>query len=104
MIESQRWLGIKKGGVLKGHGIIKGDLFNQGTLALNVDKPLQVQGSVNLSGKLELLKTATINNAGSYTVLQANSIAGGFVNDEVSIGGKSFSVFYNPTSVTVKAM
>lgn len=103
MIESQRWLGIKKGGVLKGHGIIKGDLFNQGTLALHVDKPLQVQGSVNLSGKLELLKTATINNAGSYTVLQANSIAGGFVNDEVSIGGKSFSVFYNPTSVTVKA-
>jgi adhesin HecA-like repeat protein len=103
MIESQRWLGIKKGGVLKGHGIIKGDLFNQGTLALHVDKPLQVQGSVNLSGKLELLKTATINNAGSYIVLQANSIAGGFVNDEVSIGGKSFSVFYNPTSVTVKA-
>ena len=45
MIESQRWLGIKKGGVLKGHGIIKGDLFNQGTLALHVDKPLQVQGS-----------------------------------------------------------
>ncbi len=103
MIESQRWLEIKKGGVLKGYGIVKGNLYNQGTFALQMDKPLQVDGTVNLSGRLELLKTGTINNGESYTVLQANSIAGGFVNDEVSIGGKSFSVFYTPTSVTVKA-
>ena len=104
MIGSHRWLGIKKGGVLKGHGTIKGDLYNQGTLALQMDKPLQVDGSVHLSGRLELLKTDTINNGESYTVLQANTISGGFENDEVSIGSKSFSVFYTPTSVTVKAM
>ena len=103
MIGSDRWLEIKKGGVLKGHGMIKGDLYNQGTFALQMDKPIQVDGSVNLSGRLELLKTGTINNGESYTVLQANSVSGGFENDEVSIGGKSFSVFYTPTSVTVKA-
>ena len=103
MIESHRWLGIKKGGVLKGHGMIKGDLYNQGTLALQMDKPLQVDGFVNLSGRLEILKTSTTHHGESYTVLQANSISGGFVNDEVSIGSKSFSVFYTPTSVTVKA-
>jgi hypothetical protein len=103
MIGSDRWLEIKKGGVLKGHGMIKGDLYNQGTFALQMDKPIQIDGSVNLSGRLELLKTGTINNGKSYTVLQANSVSGGFVNDEVSIGGKSFSVFYTPTSVAVKA-
>jgi len=103
MIGSDRWLEIKKGGVLKGHGMIKGDLYNQGTFVLQMDKPMQVAGSVHLSGRLELLKTGTINNGKSYTVLQANSISGGFENDEVSIGGKSFSVFYTPTSVTVKA-
>jgi len=103
MIGSDRWLEIKKGGVLKGHGIIKGDLYNQGTFSLQMDKPIQVDGSVNLSGKLDILKTGGINNGESYTVLQANSISGGFVNDEVFIGGEIFSVFYTPTSVTVKA-
>ena len=102
-IGTHRWIEIEKGGVLKGQGMIKGDLFNQGTIALQIDKPLQVDGSVNLSGKLDILKTGVINNGESYTVLQANSISGGFINDEVSIGGESFSVFYTPTSVTVKA-
>ncbi|MBT7404785.1 MAG: sulfatase-like hydrolase/transferase [Opitutae bacterium] len=102
-IGTHRWIEIEKGGVLKGHGIIKGDLYNQGTISLQMDKPLQVDGSVNLSGKLDILKTGGINNGESYTVLQANSISGGFVNDEVSIGGEIFSVFYTPTSVTVKA-
>jgi hypothetical protein len=83
--------------------MVKGDLYNQGTFVLQMDKPMQVAGSVHLSGRLELLKTGTINNGKSYTVLQANSVSGGFVNDEVSIGGKSFSVFYTPTSVAVKA-
>ena len=102
-IGTHRWIEIEKGGVLKGHGIIKGDLYNQGTISLQMDKPLQVDGSVNLSGKLDISKTGGINNGESYTVLQANSISGGFVNDEVSIGGEIFSVFYTPTSVTVKA-
>ena len=102
-IGTHRWIEIEKGGVLKGHGIIKGDLYNQGTISLQMDKPLQVDGSVNLSGKLDISKTGEINNGESYTVLQANSISGGFVNDEVSIGGEIFSVFYTPTSVTVKA-
>ena len=102
-IGTHRWIEIEKGGVFKGHGMIKGDLFNQGTIALQMDKPLQVDGSVNLSGKLDILKTGVINNGESYTVLQANSISGGFANDEVSIGGESFSVFYTPTSVSVKA-
>jgi hypothetical protein len=52
---------------------------------------------------LDISKTGGINNGESYTVLQANSSSGGFVNDEVSIGGEIFSVFYTPTSVTVKA-
>jgi arylsulfatase A-like enzyme len=102
-IGTHRWIEIEKGGVLKGHGIIKGDFYNQGTISLQMDKPLQVDGSVNLSGKLDISKTGGINNGESYTVLQANSISGGFVNDEVSIGGEIFSVFYTPTSVTVKA-
>ena len=102
-IGTHRWIEIEKGGVLKGHGIIKGDLYNQGTISLQMDKPLQVDGSVNLSGKLDISKTGGINNGESYTVLQANSISGGFVNDEVFIGGEIFSVFYTPTSVTVKA-
>ena len=102
-IGTHRWIEIEKGGVLKGHGIIKGDLYNQGTISLQMDKPLQVDGSVNLSGKLDISKTGGINNGESYTVLQANSISGGFVNDEVSIGGEIFSVFCTPTSVTVKA-
>ena len=102
-IGTHRWIEIEKGGVLKGHGIIKGDLYNQGTIALQMDKPIQVAGSVNLSGKLDISKTGGINNGESYTVLQANSISGGFVNDEVFIGGEIFSVFYTPTSVTVKA-
>ena len=102
-IGTHRWIEIEKGGVLKGQGMIKGDLFNQGTIALQIDKPLQVDGSVNLSGKLDILKTGVINDGKSYTVLKANLISGGFVNDEVSIGGQSFSVFYTPTSVTVKA-
>lgn len=102
-IGTHRWIEIEKGGVLKGHGIIKGDLYNQGTISLQMDKPLKVDGSVNLSGKLDISKTGGINNGESYTVLQANSISGGFVNDEVSIGGEIFSVFYTPTSVTVKA-
>jgi arylsulfatase A-like enzyme len=102
-IGTHRWIEIEKGGVLKGHGIIKGDLYNQGTISLQMDKPLQVDGSVNLSGKLDISKTGGINNGESYTVLQANSISGGFVNDEVSIGGEIFSVFYTPASVTVKA-
>jgi hypothetical protein len=102
-IGTHRWIEIEKGGVLKGHGIIKGDLYNQGTISLQMDKPLQVDGSVNLSGKLDISKTGGINNGESYTVLQANSISGGFVNDEVFIGGEIFSVFYTPTSVTMKA-
>ena len=102
-IGTHRWIEIEKGGVLKGHGIIKGDLYNQGTISLQMDKPLQVDGSVNLSGKLDISKTGGINNGESYTVLQANSISGGFVNDEVSLVGEIFSVFYTPTSVTVKA-
>jgi arylsulfatase A-like enzyme len=102
-IGTHRWIEIEKGGVLKGHGIIKGDFYNQGTISLQMDKPLQVDGSVNLSGKLDISKTGGINNGESYTVLQANSISGGFVNDEVFIGGEIFSVFYTPTSVTVKA-
>ena len=102
-IGTHRWIEIEKGGVLKGHGIIKGDFYNQGTISLQMDKPLQVDGSVNLSGKLDISKTGGINNGESYTVLQANSISGGFVNDEVSIGGEIFSVCYTPTSVTVKA-
>jgi hypothetical protein len=39
----------------------------------------------------------------SLTVIKANLISGGFKNNEVLIGGKLFSIFYTPTSVTVKA-
>jgi hypothetical protein len=30
-------------------------------------------------------------------------ISGGFANNEVSLDGKSYAIFYNPTSVTVTA-
>ena len=103
MVESVRWVDVQSGARLDGYGIVKADLFSHGTLSLSAIKPLVVQGVAYLSGELKLTDIPSGKMGKSLTVLKANSIAGGFSNNEVSIGGKNFSVFYTPTSVTVEA-
>ena len=103
MVESLRWVDVQLGGTLAGHGTVKADLFSKGTLALNLDKPLVVHGAVNLSGKLSLSGAGKVNGGESITVLQAKSISGGFANNDVLLDGKSYSIFYTPTEISVRA-
>ncbi len=102
-IESMRWVDVQSGGTLSGHGIVKADLFCNGTLALNLDEPLVVDGAVKLSGKLDFADSEKVKNGQSSTVLKAKSISGRFANRKVSLAGKSYSISYTPTSVTVTA-
>jgi len=102
-VESLRWVDVQSGGTLAGHGTVNADLFSKGTLALSLDKPLVVKGAVKLSGKLSLSGLSKVKSGGSITVLQGKLISGGFANNEVSLDGKSYAIFYNPTSVTVTA-
>jgi hypothetical protein len=103
MVESVRWVDVQSGARFDGYGIVKADFFSHGTLSLSAIKPLVVQGVAYLSGELKLTDIPSGKMGKSLTVLKANLIAGGFSNNEVSIGGKNFSVFYTPTSVTVEA-
>ena len=103
MVESLRWVDVQLGGTLAGHGTVKADLFSKGTLALNLDKPLVVDGAVNLSGKLSLSGAGKVNGGESITVLRAKSISGGFANNDVLLDGKSYSIFYTPTKISVRA-
>ena len=102
-IESMRWVDVQSGGTLSGHGIVKADLFCKGTLALNLDKPLVVDGAVKLSGKLNFADSVKVKHGQNATVLKAKSISGRFANQKVSLAGKSYSIAYTPTSVTVTA-
>ena len=102
-IESLRWLDVQSEGTLAGHGTVNADLFSKGMLALSLVKPLVVKGVVKLSGKLSLSGLSKVKSGGSITVLQGKLISGGFANNEVSLDGKSYAIFYNPTSVTVTA-
>jgi arylsulfatase A len=102
-VESLRWVDVQSGGTLAGHGTVNADLFSKGTLVLSLDKPLVVKGAVKLSGKLSLSGLSKVKSGGSITVLQGKLISGGFANNEVSLDGKSYAIFYNPTSVTVTA-
>ena len=96
-----RWVDVQSGGTLSGHGIVKADLFCKGTLALNLDKPLVVDGAVKLSGKLNFADSVKVKHGQNATVLKAKSISGRFANQKVSLAGKSYSIAYTPTSVTV---
>ena len=94
--------GRSVGGTLSGHGIVKADLL-QRHLALNLDKPMVVDGAVKLSGKLNFADSVKVKHAKNATVLKAKSISGRFANRKVSLAGKSYSISYTPTSVTVTA-
>ena len=94
---------VQSGGTLSGHGTVKADLFCKGTLSLNLDKPLVVQGAVKLSGKLSFAEAVKVKRGQSVTALKAKSISGRFENDKVSLAGKSYSIAYTATSVTVTA-
>ena len=102
-VESLRWVDVQSGGTLAGHGTVKADLFSKGTLALNLEKPLVVQGTVKLSGKLSLSGVGKVKSGESITVLKAKLISGGFANNDALLDGKSYSIFYAPTSITVRA-
>jgi hypothetical protein len=102
-VESLRWVDVQSEGTLAGHGTVNADLSSKGTLVLSLDKPLVVKGTVKLSGKLSLSGLSKVKSGGSITVLQGKLISGGFANNEVSLDGKSYAIFYNPTSVTVTA-
>jgi hypothetical protein len=100
-IESLRWVDVQSGGTLAGHGTVNADLFSKGTLALSLDKPLVVKGTVKLSGQLSIADAVKVKRGQSVTALKAKSISGRFENDKVSLAGKSYSIAYTATSVTV---
>ena len=102
-VESLRWVDVQSGGTLAGHGTVKADLFSKGTLALNLEKPLVVQGTVKLSGKLRLTGVGKVKSGESITVLKAKLISGGFANNDALLDGKSYSIFYTPTEISVRA-
>ena len=68
---------------------------------MNLDKPLVVDGAVKLSGKLNFADSVKVKHGPNATVLKAKSISGRFANQKVSLAGKSYSIAYTPTSVTV---
>jgi len=102
-VESLRWVEVQSGGTLGGRGIVKADLFCKGTLALNLDNPLVVDGAVQLSGKLSLVDAVKLKHGQNATVLKAKSISGRFKNDKVSLAAQNYSIAYTPTSVIVTA-
>ena len=102
-VESLRWVDVQSGGTLAGHGTVKADLFSKGTLALNLGKPLVVQGAAKLSGKLSLTGAGKVKSGESITVLRAKSISGGFANNDALLDGKNYSIFYTPTEISVRA-
>lgn len=101
-IESLRWVDVQSGGTLAGHGTVSADLYSAGTLALNLDAPLIVNGSVMLSGKLSLSGLSKVKSGKNITLLKAKSISGGFVDNDTILDGKSYSIFYTPTAITVR--
>ena len=101
-IESLRWVDVQVGGTLVGHGTVNGDLYSRGTLAINLKEPLIVNGSVKLSGKLSLSGLSKVKSGENITLLKAKSITGGFVDNEVKLDGKSYSIFYTPTTIAVR--
>ena len=101
-IESARWIDIQYGGSFEGYGKVKADLFTKGTLYLSAKKSLVVEGNACLSGELKLIELPLKQTQKILTLLSANSISGTFVNNEVTVSGKTFSLFYSPTEVTLK--
>jgi hypothetical protein len=102
-VESLRWVDVQPGGTLTGHGAVNAALYSKGTLALNLNKPLVVEGAAKLSGKLSLTDAGTAKKGQSATALKAKSISGRFDNDKISLAGKTYSIGYTATSVTVTA-
>ena len=102
-VSSLRWLDIQAGGALIGHGTVNAALYSNGTLSLSLGKPLVVDGPAQLSGKLSLAEVGKARSGESLTVLKAESISGRFDNDRISLAGKSYSIAYTATSVTVTA-
>tara|TARA_B100000674_G_scaffold112092_1_gene83422 strand:+ start:19189 stop:21366 length:2178 start_codon:yes stop_codon:yes gene_type:complete len=102
-IKSMRWVDVKPGGTLAGHGTVIADLFSQGTLALSLEEPLFVEGAVKLSGKLSLSGVGKVKSGKSISVLKAKSISGGFSNNDALVDGKKYAIFYTPTGISVRA-
>jgi hypothetical protein len=102
-VESLRWVDVQSGGTLAGHGTVNADLFSKGTLSLSLNKPLVVEGAAKLSGKLSLSGAGKVKSGESITVLKAKLISGGFANNDALLDGKSYSIFYTPTEISVRA-
>ena len=103
-VSSLRWLEVQSGGTLTGHGSVNASLYANGTLALSLGKPLVVEGTAKLSGKLSLADSGKVKSGQSLTVLKATSISGRFANKEVFLkDGRNYSIAYTPTAVTLTA-
>ena len=95
-LESMRWVEVNKGGTLKGNGHVNTNLYLQGTLTVN-SEGITISEKAVLSGTLMIDPNSEIK-AGQI-ILKAKSIHGKFINDSVSLNGKSFKIQYNQTSV-----
>ena len=102
-LESLRWVDVREGGTLAGHGAIHADLYARGALLLRPDKPLVVEGAAKLSGTLALAPAGKGFSGPEHTILQANSISGKFENNEVTLGGTLYAIKYSATQVTISA-
>ena len=89
-LATMRWVDILDGASLKGHGRIVGNLSTRGTLDL--DKSLEVTGSVLLGGKL------VVSNPQPGPILTGASISGRFSN--ATVGG--LDIVYGKRAVSLR--
>ncbi|MBT3666331.1 MAG: sulfatase-like hydrolase/transferase [Opitutae bacterium] len=102
-VESTRWVDNKKGGTLSGYGRIKSSLYNAGKMILEVHEPFVVDGSVYLSGKLEIKQTYQSKKKDKISLIKGNAFVGEFENNELLVGGKPYAIKYSQREVYLVA-
>ncbi|MGI9242584.1 MAG: sulfatase-like hydrolase/transferase [Verrucomicrobiales bacterium] len=132
-VSSLRWLDIAEGATLIGHGRIEGDIYSSGTLAVEHEGPLAVNGHyhetpeaklsirlgtggsspLEISGHAELAGTLSLGAPPSpptpgapITILKAASISGEFKGTDLNFpdsGRYEIKVGYTDHSVTLTA-
>jgi len=106
-VSSQRWLEVRPGGELCGPGTVQADLFHEGTLVVQPGKPLRVEGTAYLSGKVAAAvgEGAELKSGTVLPILVAERIRGAFRNGKgflVSGDGIQFEVMASDTSVSLR--
>jgi arylsulfatase A len=97
-VSSLRWIELKAGATLAGHGTLGSDLFTQGTMAVSRAGLLHITGTANLGGSLTVPAAERVQSGDRIPVLQARTIRGKF--DKID---DRFIAEYTPTSVTLVA-